>query len=142
MSGCFRVLSTTQNQPSRGILKRRCSKNFGKFPREQPEPGSLTRKTCQTFSKHRFSVLPKGCFWILGDTLKQPIANIFHLSYSDGSLTLPWRKSLSYRSHSIDLLCKSIDWFLNNRDLRLKSVHDDLWSTHKFKLDELSKWFR
>ena len=28
------------------------------------------------------------------------------------------RRPLSYRNQSIDLLCKSIDWFLYNRDLR------------------------
>ena len=26
--------------------------------------------------------------------------------------TLSWRRSLSYRNQSIDLLCKSVDWFL------------------------------
>ena len=35
-------------------------------------------------------------------------------------LTLSWRRSLSCRNHSIDLLCKSIDWFLYERDLRHK----------------------
>ena len=28
------------------------------------------------------------------------------------SLTLSWRRPLSYRNQSIDLLCKSMDWFL------------------------------
>ena len=32
-------------------------------------------------------------------------------------LTLSWRRSLSYRNHSIDLLCKSMDWFLYDRNL-------------------------
>ena len=32
-------------------------------------------------------------------------------------LTLSWLKSLSYRNQSIDLLCKSVDWFLFDRDL-------------------------
>ena len=27
-------------------------------------------------------------------------------------LTLSWRRQLSYRNQSIDLLCKSVDWFL------------------------------
>ena len=31
-------------------------------------------------------------------------------------LTLSWRRSISYRNQSIDLLCKSIDWFLYDRD--------------------------
>ena len=31
-------------------------------------------------------------------------------------LTLSWRRSLSYKNQSIDLLCKSMDWFLYDRD--------------------------
>ena len=31
--------------------------------------------------------------------------------------------SLSYRNQSIDLLCKSMDWFLYVRDLRHESVN-------------------
>ena len=34
------------------------------------------------------------------------------------SLTFSWRRSLSYRHQSIDLLCKSMGWFLYGRDLR------------------------
>ena len=33
-------------------------------------------------------------------------------------LTLSWRRPLSYRKHSIDLLCKSLDWFLSDNGLR------------------------
>ena len=38
------------------------------------------------------------------------------LFHKDSLLTLSWRRSLSYRNQSIDLLCKTIDWFLNDRD--------------------------
>ena len=38
-------------------------------------------------------------------------------------LTLSWRRSLSYRNHSIDLLFKSVDWFLYERDLRHEKVN-------------------
>ena len=68
-------------------------------------------------------------------------------------LALSWRKSLSYRNQSIDLLCKSMDWFLYNRDLRherfkrvnsLKSLrqkqrHWTLANTTRI-LDFLLKW--
>ena len=37
-------------------------------------------------------------------------------------LTLSWRRPLSYRSQSIDLLCKSMDWFLYNSGLRHERV--------------------
>ena len=33
-------------------------------------------------------------------------------------LTLSWRRSLSNRNQSTDLLCKSIDWFLYDIDIR------------------------
>ena len=33
-------------------------------------------------------------------------------------LNLSWRGSLSYRNQSIDLLCKSMDWFLYDNGLR------------------------
>ena len=38
------------------------------------------------------------------------------------ALTLSWWRSLSYRNQSIDLLCKSMNWFLYDRDLRLERV--------------------
>ena len=38
------------------------------------------------------------------------------------SLTLSWQSSLSYRNESIDLLMKSMDWFLYDMDLRHESV--------------------
>ena len=38
------------------------------------------------------------------------------------SLTLSWRRPLSYRKQSIDLLCKSMDWFLYDNGLRHERV--------------------
>ena len=38
------------------------------------------------------------------------------------ALTLSWRKQLSYRNQSIDLLCKSMDWFLYDNGLRHERV--------------------
>ena len=40
----------------------------------------------------------------------------------NGSLTLSWRRPLSYRNKSTDLLFKSRDWFLHDRDLRHERV--------------------
>ena len=37
-------------------------------------------------------------------------------------LTLSRRRSLSYRNQCIDLLCKSLDWFLYDNGLRLERV--------------------
>ena len=44
--------------------------------------------------------------------------NYFRKSNGWKSLTHSWRRSLSYRNQSIDLLWKSVDWFLNVRYLR------------------------
>ena len=41
--------------------------------------------------------------------------------------------SLSYGNQSIDLLCKSIDWFLYERDIgrqRVKNEKDQMRDTH------------
>ena len=40
--------------------------------------------------------------------------------------TLSWRKPLSYRNQSIDLLCKSMDWFLYDNGLRHERVNVDI----------------
>ena len=37
-------------------------------------------------------------------------------------LTLSWRRQLSYRNQSIDLLCKSMDWFLYDNGPRHERV--------------------
>ena len=39
------------------------------------------------------------------------------------TLTLSWRRLLSYRNQSIDLLCKSMDWFLYDNGLRHERVN-------------------
>ena len=39
------------------------------------------------------------------------------------TLTLSCQRSLSYRNQSIDLQCKSMDWFLYDRDLRHEKVN-------------------
>ena len=40
-----------------------------------------------------------------------------HVDARVNGLTPSWWKSLSYRNHSIDLLCKPMDWFLYDRGL-------------------------
>ena len=39
------------------------------------------------------------------------------------SVTLSWRKFLSYRNQFINLIYKSVDWFLYDRDLRHERVN-------------------
>ena len=43
-------------------------------------------------------------------------------TFSWNRLTLSWRRPLSYRNQSIDLLGKSVDWFLYDNDLRHERV--------------------
>ena len=44
------------------------------------------------------------------------------------TLALSWPKSISYRNQSLDFLCKSMDWFLYDRDLRHKKVKMEKWN--------------
>ena len=48
-------------------------------------------------------------------------------------LTLSWRRPLSYRDQSIDLLCKSMEWFLYDNGLRQERVKV-IWSLAMEKL--------
>ena len=61
-------------------------------------------------------------------------------------LTLSWRRSLSNRNHSTDLLCKSMDRFLFDRDLRHKRVNikilsDIVWKTSSGLSVLIKFWF-
>ena len=55
----------------------------------------------------------------------------FHLM-ACSRLTLSWRRPLSYRNQSIDLLRKSIDWFLYDNGLRHERVKNIWSSCHKY----------
>ena len=53
---------------------------------------------------------------------KDRISNLCIAKSSEGAATfipliLSWRRPLSYRNQFIDLLCKSVDWFLYNNGL-------------------------
>ena len=57
------------------------------------------------------------------------------------NLTLSWRRSLSYRNQSADLFCKSMDWFLYDRDLTsvmkaviLKLFKNSMFSNFVFQM--------
>ena len=60
--------------------------------------------------------------------LKFPLDDLWFSEYFKGNrsklicLTLSWRRSLSYRNQSIDLLRKSMDWFLFDNGLRHERV--------------------
>ena len=50
------------------------------------------------------------------------IKNAAEISDAKLQLTLSWRKSLSYKNQSTDLLCKSMDYCLYDRDLGSERV--------------------
>ena len=47
---------------------------------------------------------------------------IYDGTFYENGLTLSWRRPLSYRNKSIDLLGKSMDWFLYDNGLRPERV--------------------
>ena len=68
-----------------------------------------------------------------------PSNSVLQLNKIDGqSLTLSWRRSLSYGNQSIDLLCKSIDWFLFDNGLCMKELKKESLFTNFFVQHVLS----
>ena len=71
---------------------------------------------------------------------KQPLnrcsSNLCMAAITKSHLTLSWRRPLSYRNQSIDLLRKSMDWFLYGNDLRherVKNVNEAVKFSKCFK---------
>ena len=58
-------------------------------------------------------------------TFAPKIVNLIHLF-----LAFSWRRSLSCTNQSNNLLCKSMEWFLYDRDLRHESVNSCILDTH------------
>ena len=61
-------------------------------------------------------------FWIVSDhftTLRSEVLGMGPSAPGGGLLTLKRPMSLSYRNKLIDLICKSIYWFLYKRDIGL-----------------------
>ena len=55
-------------------------------------------------------------------------------------LTLSWRRPISYRNQSINLLPKSMDWFLNDIGLRHERVNMRILVNKKFPMLSLHWW--
>ena len=71
---------------------------------------------CNTdFEIRDFALLPTKYF---GNSLKLVKFEWWNLSKMISKLTLSWRRPLSYRNQSTDLLRKSVDWFLYDNGLR------------------------
>ena len=79
----------------------------------------LTLNIFGTFCKCFYTWLWTSTCWLLSNLLCNKDTDLNALIISR------WR-SLSYRNHSSDLFCKSVDWFLYDRDLchkRIKAFH-------------------
>ena len=64
------------------------------------------------------------CFYsycLQNPELRSQLKHFFYVKLHH--LTLSRRRSLSYRSQSIDVLCKSMNWFLYDMDLRHERVN-------------------
>ena len=61
------------------------------------------------------------CFQVTTER-DQVVWNELRVSLEIYESTLPSRRSQAYRNQSTELLCKSMDWFLYNRDLRHELV--------------------
>ena len=78
-----------------------------------------------------------------------PPLNIVILSWDDylkieetkTTLTLSWRRPLSYRNQSIDLLCKAMDWFLYDNGLRHERVNVCTHDILTMRYTELEKTY-
>ena len=79
-----------------------------------------------------FSSFPKRKYKIYFFALLKYL--MLPLLYFSRYLTLSWRRPISYRNQSIDLLCKPMDWFLYDIGLRHERVkHYQTWSFSSYK---------
>ena len=81
------------------------------------------------------SLLQKNHFSIINIWQDQKYASVtknLHLAWESATelLILSWQRSLSYRNQSINLLWKSMDWFLYDKDLRHERFKKINWSPH------------
>ena len=66
--------------------------------------------------------------------------------YPSTLLTLSWRRPLSYRNQSVNLLCKLMDWFLYDNGLRHGRVNnaipnDEHWCFRFMEVSWVLRWW-
>ena len=88
----------------------------------------ITKKLVIIISTVNVTKPPTSCWF--GHFLKKPLMenfngkfSCFYLKHVMNALTLSWRRPLSYRNQSIDLLCKSVDSFLYDNGPRHEKVN-------------------
>ena len=102
------------------------------------------------YYEHPLPILNYFCKFLSKDIWFTPMwenCKSFHLwDFSElAHLTLSWQRSLSYRKQSIDLSCKSMDWFLYDRGLRHERVNVNvpfLYALKTFENHRFSDIFR
>ena len=84
-----------------------------------------------SFLRYSFILVISACSLVFFECCTTFLSQFSHNSFrcillflfvNASGLTLSWRRSSSYRNQSIDLGCKSINWFLYDRGLRHKRV--------------------
>ena len=108
------------------FYKKDVLKNFAKFTRKHLCLSLFFNKVAA------FILQPSGCFPenfakflrpILKNICERLLLNfVYHTFHLATSLTSFMTRAVSYRNQSIDLQCKSIDWFLYNNGLRHERV--------------------
>ena len=81
----------------------------------------------------------KSCLGTCMFNLTRPSYQLNFRSLISSALTFSWRRCLSYRNQFIDLLCKSMFWFLYDRHLRHERVRESIYVARAslFSLDYL-----
>ena len=106
-----------QKQPPEVFYKKSVFKNFAKFTGKHLHQSLMSAPLLKKELWHRnfpvnFAKFSRTTFLSL---------SIFSQPWF--FLTLSWRKPLSYRNQAIELLCKSMDWFLYDNGLRHERVN-------------------
>ena len=94
-------------------------------------------------SQFRISGSKRFVGWLLGWrslSFLRHWLNKYHEILGTFWLTLSWWRFLSYRTQSIDLWCKSMDWFIYDRDLRHDRVNSKLSSWWLCRLETVESY--
>ena len=85
-----------------------------------------TRINCEICSKLTIKKLERRQ-WIRSGVFIINLGNISHiiLVFLQLTLSLSWRRPISYRNQPIDLFCKSMGWFLYDIGLRRERVKQE-----------------
>ena len=95
----------------------------------------------QFFKRINWSNLCNICLPLRRGNLVSVVIFMWWIGYSSVlNLTLSWRRPLSYRNQSIDLLRKSMDWFLHDNGPRHERVKTGTTAS-RFKWPKVKKLF-